>query len=71
MAYVNSSRVARVSLGERIVAFVTVVREAAARRATYQQTQRELNSLTDRELADLGMVRNNIDAVARSAAYGK
>lgn len=30
----------------------------------YQQVERELNSLTTRELADLGITRNDIPAVA-------
>ena len=42
-----------------------------ARRAVYAQTVRELNALTDRELADLGIARTSIAEVAREAAYGK
>jgi uncharacterized protein YjiS (DUF1127 family) len=40
---------------------------AAGRRA-YHQTVSELNGLTDRELADIGIVRCDIQAVARDAA---
>ena len=34
----------------------------------YRQTIRELMQFTDRELADLGISRNDIDAVARQTA---
>lgn len=70
MAYVNSSRAVRVTLADRIAALFTVAREASARRAIHAQTLRELNALTDRELADLGLARGNIAAIAREAAYG-
>ncbi|SPJ23898.1 hypothetical protein PAA8504_01717 [Palleronia abyssalis] len=36
----------------------------------FRQTRRELNELSDRELADLGLHRSGITAVAREAAYG-
>lgn len=70
MAYVNSSRAVRVSFSDRISAFVTVAREAMARRALFVQTMNELNALTDRELSDLGLARANVRDVARQAAYG-
>jgi uncharacterized protein YjiS (DUF1127 family) len=41
------------------------------RRRVYIQTMTELNALTDRELADLGLHRLMIPAVAKDAAYGK
>ena len=47
------------------------MKAAIARRAVYAQTVRELNALTDRELADLGIARASITTVAREAAYGK
>ncbi|WP_116084382.1 DUF1127 domain-containing protein [Tropicimonas sp. IMCC34011] len=34
----------------------------------YRQTRRELSNLTDRELADLGMHRSNIEGISREAA---
>ncbi|AWB50219.1 hypothetical protein HYN69_04350 [Gemmobacter aquarius] len=47
------------------------VKTMIARRAVYNQTVRELNVLTNRELADLGLSRYDIETVAREAAYGK
>lgn len=45
-------------------------RNAIAQYRTYRQTYLELDALSNRELADLGMARANIRDVARSAAYG-
>ena len=71
MAYVNTSRAASLSLADRFPGFIASLKAALARRAVYAQTVRELNTLTDRELADLGIARASIPAVAREAAYGK
>lgn len=38
---------------------------------TYRTTLNELNSLSDRELNDLGLHRTSLTAVARDAAYGE
>lgn len=72
MAYVNfTSRAANVSLADRFSGILAQVKVMIARRAVYNQTVRELNILTDRELADLGLSRFDIPTVAREAAYGK
>lgn len=71
MAYVNSTRVGHLSLSERIALVVKSVREAAARRRIYKDTLRELNTLNDRELADLGIHSSMIHRIASEAAYGK
>ncbi len=71
MAYVNSSRAASFSLADRISGVIALTKANLARRAVYNQTVRELNALTDRELADLGIARADIYAVSREAAYGK
>lgn len=70
MAYVNSSRHATVSFGDRIVALVKVAGQAMQRRRVYLQTLNELNGLSDRDLADLGIARSELSTVAREAAYG-
>lgn len=51
--------------------FFAGLQEARARNAVYRQTIRELNSLTERDLADLGIHRSMITRVAMEAAYGK
>ncbi|MCF8511444.1 MAG: DUF1127 domain-containing protein [Rhodobacteraceae bacterium] len=43
----------------------------AQRRRVYGQTLAELGALSDRDLADLGLHRSMISAVAKDAAYGK
>ena len=70
MAYVNSSRAASFSLADRFSGMVARMKAELARRAVYNQTVRELAALTERELADLGISRLDIPAVAREAAYG-
>ncbi|MBI1171856.1 DUF1127 domain-containing protein [bacterium] len=69
MAYVNSSRSAQVSFSDRFAAVVKVVFGLVERRRVYNQTLYELQSLSDRDLADLGLNRTNIAEVAREAAY--
>ena len=41
--------------------------DALERRRAYRQTMHELRWLSDRELADLGLMRCDIDRVAREA----
>ena len=50
--------------------FVARVQTALQKRAIYSQTVGELQQLNDRELADLGISRSQIKAVARSSVYG-
>jgi len=70
MAYVNS-RSASLSFSDRFVALVKAGKDALERRRIYNETLAELRNLSDRDLNDLGLVRSNISAVAREAAYGK
>lgn len=71
MAFINISRSATPSLADRFPGFLADVKAMLARRAIYNQTVRELDALTNRELADLGIDRSEISALAREAAYGK
>ncbi|AXQ92899.1 DUF1127 domain-containing protein [Cereibacter azotoformans] len=70
MAYANTTRIGHHGLGDRVSALVASVKLALARRRIYRQTVRELNGLTTRELADLGIHRSMITRVAMEAAYG-
>ena len=47
---------------------ISNVRAYMDRRAVYNATYRELQSLTDRDLNDLGLSRSNIGSIAREAA---
>lgn len=71
MAYVNSTRANTVSISDRFGSLVAGFKAAMARRRIYDQTVRELASLSDRDLADLGISRSVITQVASEAAYGK
>lgn len=70
MAYAteNSSR-AQSALASRIDGFLIDIRARLARRRVFRQTVNELASLSDRELADLGLNRTEIRRVAYQAAY--
>lgn len=71
MAYVNNStRVEGLGGFEGFSGLVKSVKLAIERRAVFHRTLRELNSLTDRDLADLGISRSQIRALAQEAAYG-
>lgn len=69
MAYVNTTRTVSVSFSDRFSALLKVAFGLVERRRIYSQTVFELNSLSDRDLADLGISRSAIGAVARDAAY--
>ena len=71
MAYVNSTRAAHTSAADRFTGLFAGFSAALQRRRVYTQTLSELRALSDRELADLGIVRSMIASVAREAAYGK
>ena len=46
------------------------LRQAIADQRAYLATYEELNALSDRALADLGLSRLNVRDVAREAVYG-
>ena len=71
MAYVNTTRVARKGLFDRLLALRETVAANLRQRRLFEDTVRQLDSLTDRDLADLGISRLNIRDIAREAAYGK
>lgn len=55
----------------RLSKLLADAREARQRNRVFRQTLKELNALTNRELADLGISRSMITRVAQEAAYGK
>jgi uncharacterized protein YjiS (DUF1127 family) len=71
MAYVNTTRAASSSVSDRFSGLFAGVSAMIQRRRVYDRTVRELASLTDRELSDLGIARSLIASIAREAAYGK
>lgn len=72
MAYVNSTfRADALSFRDLIAHPFAALHLMAQRRRVYVQTVTELEALSDRDLADLGLHRSTIRAVAKDAAYGK
>jgi len=71
MDYVNSTRAASSSFSDRFFSVTKYVQSALQRRRMFNQTARELNALTDRELADLGIHRADIRQIATQAACGQ
>ena len=55
--------------GARVANIFSGLRARRAQYATYRTTMRELESLSDRELADLGIARATIRSIAYQAAY--
>lgn len=53
----------------QLPAFVDAVLEHLSRRRLYRRTLNELSSLSDRQLADLGLNRSMLRRVAWQAAY--
>ena len=64
MAYANTAAPRSAGLLARIV-------DAMAARKVYRTTLNELRALDNRDLADLGISRSMITAIAHEAAYGK
>lgn len=71
MAYVNTTRIGRKGLLDRLLVLKDGVATAWQQRRVYTRTVAELNALTDRELGDLGISRLGIAEIAHEAAYGK
>lgn len=66
MAYISE---ARAGLTDRIRGFFADVNERIARAKVFRTTYAELNSLSGRELADLGLHRSELRRIAYEAAY--
>jgi uncharacterized protein YjiS (DUF1127 family) len=64
MAYANTGQTTAPSLMARLI-------DAMAARKVYRTTLTELQQLDNRDLADLGISRSMIRAIAYEAAYGK
>jgi uncharacterized protein YjiS (DUF1127 family) len=67
MAFITENRTATVTLADRAVALFAQISEAHAQRKLYNTTYSELQSLTNRELTDLGIHRSMIKRIAMEA----
>lgn len=70
MAYATDIRHGDHGLLDRVSALFKAFGEARAQRKVYRETAKELNALSTRDLADLGISRAEIPFIAREAAYG-
>ena len=61
---------ASTSLGARFNALRAEYAANAAKRKVYGDTLNDLQSLSNRDLADLGIQRSQIKSIAYEAAYG-
>lgn len=59
----------RPAINNRIGGFISGVSARFAQYRTYRKTLDELESLTDRELSDLGISRHSVRSIAYRAAY--
>ncbi|MEJ6389109.1 DUF1127 domain-containing protein [Gymnodinialimonas ulvae] len=71
MAYVSSTRKSSDTLINRFAALRVDAIEAYNNWRVYRTTLNELNSLSTRELADLGINPSMVRRIALEAAYGK
>lgn len=69
MAAIAQTHDAASGIFGRLLTAIQHMQENRARRAIYNQTLRELNTLTNRDLADLGINRAMIDRLAHEAAW--
>ena len=54
----------------RMSSWATAIAESISRYNMYRRTLTELDQLSGRELADLGLSRSEIPSIAMQAAYG-
>lgn len=66
MAYISA---VNTGIADRVRAVIADVVDRAARKKVYRTTVLELNNLSGRELADLGIHRSEIKRIAYEAAY--
>lgn len=71
MAFANEIRSFEYGIVRRMRASMEQARIQYHKNREVSRTFDELNSLTDRDLSDLGIARENIRQIAKSAAYSK
>ncbi len=70
MAYVSTQKISNVTVGERIGAFASGFGKRIGEYRLYRRTLNELQSMSARDLADLGLHPDQLTQVARDAVYG-
>ncbi len=69
MAYTTTNATTASLVSSRIAAFFADLAERSEKRRVYRTTFNELNALSSRDLADLGINRTQIKSIAYEAAY--
>lgn len=70
MAHAQDIRIGRSAYSVWLRHSIEAIRDGLAKRRVYRQTLSELQSLSGRDLADIGLNRSMIRQVAHAAAYG-
>lgn len=70
MAFITDTRSNGLAFFDGVNAAVKSTQERFATYKVYRKTLNELDSLSNRELADLGIHRSAIKGIALEAAYG-
>ncbi|TNJ40147.1 DUF1127 domain-containing protein [Phaeobacter sp. B1627] len=70
MATLNSINAQKTFAAGGVAHMLQVAREKFAQYRVYRETLNELNELSSRDLADLGLNRSMLKRVALEAAYG-
>ncbi len=70
MAFITETRTYGITLAQRFATLRANFAAARAQRKIYTTTVVELENLSNRELADLGLNRSSIKSIAFEAAYG-
>lgn len=71
MASITGNRTHTTSLTQRVVEVRATAAEAFGKWRVYRNTLNELQGLSTREMADLGINPSMIRSIATEAAYGK
>jgi len=70
MAFVQTAQSARIDLFASLRVSIEEFKAARALRQKYKTTVRELARMSDRDLADIGILRYDIDSIAEAHVYG-
>lgn len=70
MAYLNTQSATGTSFAGSLFAGIENLRQRFVAYRQFRETLDGLNALTDRDLADLGLHRSQIPAVAKETVYG-
>lgn len=69
MAFLTDTTTTQNAFGAKLAQIWADIKAASAKRALYRETIRELNTLSNRELADLGIARCEIPRIAYETSY--